>query len=174
MAKERWPALLRPYVEEANAALAKGAELRDGQASVQADIEHLGKRAERNEAHKAELASMEESLTQHIASIAEKQPEPDDLREQLDPVAQQVLDLLAEEMALDEYLVALDDLFAAKKVSIEDFLRETRDVSRKQYMNRALRKKAAGVAASGREEGPPPQEAAVAPSPAPQRVLAAA
>merc|ERR1711957_974123 len=114
-AKERWPGLLHPYADEANSAFSKSVELQGGKTSVQADIEHLGKLAERNEAYKVELQSMEDALSKEIAAISEKEPDPDDLREQHRPDAQQVLDLLAEEMALDEYLQALDDLFAAKR-----------------------------------------------------------
>merc|ERR1712039_951244 len=65
-----------------------------------------------------------------------------------DPDSEQALESLAEELALEELLVSLDDLFAAQKISLDDFLREVRDVSRRQFIVRAQRLKSASVAAA--------------------------
>lgn len=65
-----------------------------------------------------------------------------------DPDGQQVVDSLAEELALDELLVALDELLAGKKITLEDFLREVRDVGRRQFLCRAQRLKSAAVVAA--------------------------
>lgn len=61
---------------------------------------------------------------------------------------QQAFDCLAEELALDELLVSLDELLAAHKITIEDFLREVREVSRRQFLCRAQRLKSANIAAA--------------------------
>jgi len=61
---------------------------------------------------------------------------------------QQALNCLAEELALGELLIGLDELLAAQKITLEDFLREVRDVSRKQFLCRAQRLKSAAVSAA--------------------------
>merc|ERR1712151_817964 len=65
-----------------------------------------------------------------------------------DPDSGQALESLAEELALEELLVSLDDLFAAQKVSLDDFLRKVRDVSRRQFIVRAQRLKSATASAA--------------------------
>merc|ERR1712060_909598 len=65
-----------------------------------------------------------------------------------DPDSDQALDCLAEELALEEMLVCLDELFAAQKLGLDDFLREVRDVSRRQFIVRAQRLKSATASAA--------------------------
>eukprot|EP00408_Alexandrium_pacificum_P045933 CAMPEP_0171267084 /NCGR_PEP_ID=MMETSP0790-20130122/58977_1 /TAXON_ID=2925 /ORGANISM="Alexandrium catenella, Strain OF101" /LENGTH=330 /DNA_ID=CAMNT_0011735811 /DNA_START=27 /DNA_END=1017 /DNA_ORIENTATION=+ len=65
-----------------------------------------------------------------------------------EPDGQQISDSLAEELALDELLVALDELLAGKKITLEDFLREVREAGRRQFMCRAQRLKSASVVAA--------------------------
>jgi len=72
----------------------------------------------------------------------------DDLGVTNDADNQQALNCLAEELALGELLIGLDELLAAQKITLEDFLREVRDVSRKQFLCRAQRLKSAAVSAA--------------------------
>jgi len=72
----------------------------------------------------------------------------DDLGGTNDADNQQALNCLAEELALGELLIGLDELLAAQKITLEDFLREVRDVSRKQFLCRAQRLKSAAVSAA--------------------------
>jgi|Transcript_82442 ESCRT-I complex subunit TSG101 len=72
----------------------------------------------------------------------------DDLGGTNDSDNQQALNCLAEELALGELLIGLDELLAAQKITLEDFLREVRDVSRRQFLCRAQRLKSAAVSAA--------------------------
>lgn len=82
--------------------------------------------------------------------------DPDELGDAVDLDDQQALDCLAEELALDEFLIALDELLGAHKITLEDFLREVRDVSRRQFLCRRQRLKSIAVSAASA----PPEEAA--------------
>lgn len=141
-AKKRWVQLLQEPVQDGNKALETRGKLQDEQAALSGQVEALQRRAARNQHHETELREMEGALQVFVDQAAAKEFSVDDLKDQDDPDAQQVLDLLAEEMALEEYSVALDELLAAGKISVDDFLRESREMSRKQFICQKTRKKA--------------------------------
>ena len=70
----------------------------------------------------------------------------------MDADSAQVLDLLAEEVSLEELLVALDELLASNKISIDDFMGEVRHVGRRAFLCKVLREKSEEAV---RAAGPP-------------------
>lgn len=148
-ARHQWPVVLRPIVDEVNSQLKKKVELKELSEHVEAEIASLRQDTARNAQHEAELKAMENELRTVVQACSEDLPDADRLLETLDDESFQVLDSLAEEMALEEFLVALDELLSAGRLGIEDFLREVRDVSRRQFMCRLQRQKAADCVASG-------------------------
>lgn len=149
--KDRWPVVLGKIVAEINEQLDKRNELKGQADKLEHDLGDLKIRAEQQETQVKEMEATEAQLTAFIQANDGKDPDPDDLKNQLDPDSRQVLDMLAEELALDEFLTALDELLAARKCNIDDFLRETRDVARRKFMCSMQRKKceAAVRAANG-------------------------
>mmetsp|Transcript_111562 Transcript_111562/g.360086 ORF Transcript_111562/g.360086 Transcript_111562/m.360086 type:complete len:348 (+) Transcript_111562:44-1087(+) len=91
------------------------------------------------------VAELREQLAARRQLQAE---EPQGLGDEADLDGLQALECLAEELALDELLVALDELLAARRITTEDFLREVRDASRRQFLCRAQRLKSAAAAAA--------------------------
>jgi len=102
-----------------------------------------------------QVEALEAQLGAFVAANEGKEPDPDDLREDLDADSRQVLDLLAEELSLEEFLVAMDELLAARKISIDDFMREVRDVSRRRFMCQVLRQKSEAAVRRATEEAAP-------------------
>lgn len=114
--------------------------------------------AERGGRVEKELRAAEAALREFVARYVGHELDPDQLPGKADPDCQQVLDLLAEELALDDLLIALDELLAARKISLDVFLAEVRDVSRRQFQCRALRQKTAvAIAAAWSERDPGPR-----------------
>lgn len=149
--KERWPIVLGKIVSEINDQLDKRHELKAQAEKLEHDLADLKIKADQQEEQVRTMEATEAELTAFVQATEGKELDPDDLRNQLDPDSRQVLDNLAEELALDDFLVALDELLAAKKINIDDFVRETREVGRKKFMCMQQRKKsdAAIRAASG-------------------------
>merc|ERR1719382_2387583 len=143
--RERWTLALDPMVDDITAQVDRKASLQAAAAKVGGQIEDL-KRAAVDAGRDAEdLKSKEEELRKFLESQGPSGPDAVGMREAQDPDTQQVLSCLAEEHALEEFLVALDDLLAAKLITLDDFLREVRDVSRKQFMCKTQRQKAAAA-----------------------------
>lgn len=95
------------------------------------------------------LAPVVDEVNEQIELRAKLQA-PDDASTGIsgDPDSDQALECLAEELALEELLVCLDELFGAQKLALDDFLREVRDVSRRQFIVRAQRLKSANASAA--------------------------
>lgn len=143
--RERWTLTLDPVVDDMVAQADRKATLQAAAAKVGGQIEDL-RRAAADAARDAEgLRSKEEELRRFLEQQGPSGPDAAGLREAQDPDTQQVLSCLAEEHALEEFLVALEDLLAAKLVPLDDYLREVRDVSRKQFMCKTHRQKAAAL-----------------------------
>ena len=56
-------------------------------------------------------------------------------------MGRRVLDLLAEDLAYDDLLGVLDEDMRSGRISVETFVKEVRDASRKQFISRELRKR---------------------------------
>ncbi|CAK0895446.1 unnamed protein product, partial [Prorocentrum cordatum] len=93
-----------------------------------------------------------------LHSLAEaalgRELDPDRLAERADPDLVQLLALLAEEQAIEEYLVALDELLAAKRLGLDVFLTEVREAGRRQFLCRVQRQKLAAAIAAPSDGGP--------------------
>mmetsp|Transcript_22002 Transcript_22002/g.56303 ORF Transcript_22002/g.56303 Transcript_22002/m.56303 type:complete len:456 (+) Transcript_22002:91-1458(+) len=140
--KDRWLFVVEPLVDEANAEIDKRRELNERLRQVEEQLDQLKAEEARCQDQVRQLDALEPELRAFVAANEGKEAaNPDEIREQLDANSRQVLDLLAEELALDELLVAIDDLLANGKISIEDFMREVRDVSRKRFLCQVLRQK---------------------------------
>lgn len=147
--ESRWRSVLGPLVADVNVQLEQRVELEAGAKKVNEAIVDLQAELERKAQQQKDLVVVETKLRAFIEANAGREPDPDDLRNSADPDTQQVLDCLAEEIALEELLMALDELLDARKISIEDFLREVRDVARRKFLCQVQRQKAAAsVAAS--------------------------
>lgn len=140
--KDRWPVVIGKIVSEVNGQIDKRNELKTQVQQLQQDLADLKLRAREQETQVKEMETAEADLTAFIEANEGRDPEPEHLKKQLDPNSRLVLDMLAEELALDEFLAALDGLLAARRVSIDDFLREVRDTSRRKFMCCEQRKKA--------------------------------
>eukprot|EP00929_Paragymnodinium_shiwhaense_P096573 TRINITY_DN5819_c0_g1_i1.p1 TRINITY_DN5819_c0_g1~~TRINITY_DN5819_c0_g1_i1.p1 ORF type:complete len:388 (+),score=83.88 TRINITY_DN5819_c0_g1_i1:120-1283(+) len=147
-ARQRWHTVMKPYSDEVNKQLKEEAELKAEADKAEVELRELQAAAERHKQHEAELAALQVGLQAFIEANAGKEPDPDKLRESLDADNRQVLDCLSEELALEEMLIALDDLLAGRKIGIDDFMREVRDVSRRKFMCSVQRQKAAAAVAT--------------------------
>lgn len=151
-AQQRWPQLVKPLHDEMGKQLQRKVDLEFQATKVDEELKVLKAQIETNARHEAELNSMEAELRGYVEAHAGEEPDPDKLRDHMDLETQQVLDCLAEELALEELLVAFDELLAGRKIGIDDFMREVRDVSRRQFMCRVQRQKAAAAVAAANGE----------------------
>lgn len=152
--RDRWTPVLEPMVSDITKQLAKQRELEAAAKAAEEGLRSVKASAEKAEEQESKLRESQAEMQAFVTLNAGREADPDELREELDPDKRQVLDCLAEEHALEEFLVGLDELLQAHKISTEDFLREVRDVSRRQFLCRVQRQKsmaaiakAAGVAA---------------------------
>jgi len=143
--RERWTLALDPVVDDLNAQADRKAALQAAAAKVGGQMEDLRRAAADAGRDAEDLKAKEEELRKFLERQGPSGPDAAGLREAQDPDTQQVLSCLAEEHALEEFLVALDDLLAAKLIGLDAFLREVRDVSRKQFMCKTQRQKAAAA-----------------------------
>eukprot|EP00405_Crypthecodinium_cohnii_P009693 CAMPEP_0206434014 /NCGR_PEP_ID=MMETSP0324_2-20121206/8872_1 /ASSEMBLY_ACC=CAM_ASM_000836 /TAXON_ID=2866 /ORGANISM="Crypthecodinium cohnii, Strain Seligo" /LENGTH=380 /DNA_ID=CAMNT_0053900381 /DNA_START=356 /DNA_END=1498 /DNA_ORIENTATION=+ len=159
--KDRWRFVIDPVVEDANRELERRRELRAQVKSVDELMESV--KAEDAQCRKQveELKRMQPGLQDFIKAHEGEEVSPEDLRDKLDAESRQVLDMTAEELALDEYLGALDELLASQKITIDDFMRETRQASRNRFMCQALRKKSESILQGQAVMPQPPAVAAV-------------
>jgi len=162
-AKKRWGGVLEPIIKDINDQAKRKAELQNASDKVDQAIASLERETTENQAKEAELQGIEAQLQTFVAAHAGREPDPDTLKDSLDQESRLVLDLLAEEMSMEEYLAALDELLESRKISMEDFLREVRDVSREQFKLRACRLKAARTLHSAGPVAAAPPMAASAP-----------
>lgn len=147
--KQRWDTVLGPIVDDTNKQLQTQRQLEQAATEVDAELAALTMDAERLTREEAGLATVEVELRDFVESkSAEEDVDTSCLQEQLDPNSAIVLERLSEELALEDLLVALDDLLEEKKISTDDFMREVRDASRRQFMCRMERQKAAGLVAA--------------------------
>jgi len=180
-ARKRWPSTLEPIIKDINDQAKRKAELQNASDKVDEAISALENETREAQAKEAELQGIEAQLQRFVAENAGREPDPDTLKDSLDQNSSLVLELIAEEMAMEEYLAALDELLESRKVSLDDFLREVRDVSREQFKVRACRLKAASqirgaapaMAASAPVAAVPAMAASAPPMAAPAPPIAA-
>jgi len=142
-ARKRWPSALEPIIKDINDQARRKAELQNASDKVDEAVSELDNETREVQAKEVELQGIEAQLQRFVTENAGREPDPDTLKDSLDQNTSLVLELIAEEMAMEEYLAALDELLESRKVSMDDFLREVRDVSREQFKVRACRIKAA-------------------------------
>lgn len=155
--RERWAPVLQPVVDDTNKQLEVQRQFEGAVEKVDAELQRLQSVAEQHAQDEAELAAMETELQEFMGSQSQEEVDVDSLQEQLDPHSSAVLERLSEELALEDLLAALDELLAEKKITIDDFMREVRDASRRQFICRMERQKAAGLATAA--AAPPVAEA---------------
>jgi len=149
-AQGRWASIVEPIVEDTNVQLEKKVELQAEAAKVAQEINSTLADTSKTDQNEVELQNVENELRVFTETNEGRELDVDSLRDEGTPDHRQVLDCLAEEQALEEYLVALDELHGAGKIKIDDFLREVRDVSRRRFMCKVQRLKA--IEALGVEE----------------------
>jgi len=138
----RWSAVLLPLVTEANEQLDKQGELESAEARVDDDIRNLQAAWEQSTDQLTKLQELKREMMAYIIKNQAQVPDPLLQRSALSTEEEQVLDLLTEELALEEYLVALDELLSSRKINLDLFVRETREVSRRQFLCKVQREKA--------------------------------
>lgn len=156
--KERWPSVVEPMTKEVKEQMDRKEELQQAQKKLEQEEQKLKDATQEAEKQRVELQRLDAELQEFIeAEQGRDSMDPDSLLQSMDPDRRQVLDLLSEECAYEELLTALDELLAERKIGVEDFMREVRDVSRQQFMCKMKRQKAvkAVKAAHGIEEAPP-------------------
>lgn len=138
----QWPKVLGPIIDDINAQNRRKAELQVKADAVDAEVKRLIKEKNEADAKEAELGQIQEQMQAFIEANKGKEPDPNVLKEQLDPDARLALELLSEQLALEEYRDSLDQLLGARKINVDDFLREVRDATREEFKLKVQRKKA--------------------------------
>jgi len=139
--RDRWRFVVEPLVEDLNQQKKLHGDLEKAVQVVREDLQELKLEADRSMEHEAGLREAEGRLSAFVEANTGREMDPDTLRDEADPDTRQVLDCLSEECALEEFLAAVDEMLTERKITTEDFLREIRDVSRRQFMCRQLRQK---------------------------------
>lgn len=141
--KERWPGIVEPLTKDLKEQMTRKEELQTAQAKVEQEEKRLQDAVAEVEQQTQELQKVESELDTFIqAESGRENFDPEAFVETMEPDRRQVLDLLSEELSYEELLTALDELLASRKIGVEDFMREVRDVSRQQFMCKMKRKKA--------------------------------
>ncbi|CAJ1356127.1 unnamed protein product [Effrenium voratum] len=135
------------------ALLRRRADAATGFTAVAAEETKMKDAVQQAAGQKAQLAKMELELRAFLEAEAGLEHDPDAALNSLDADRRQVLDCLSEEMALEELLTALDELLAEKKIAAADFMREVREVSRRQFLCKMMRQKAAKAVAGSETSG---------------------
>merc|ERR1719215_724485 len=143
--KNRWVDVVEPHVIAINEQIKTKLELEAGTEEVAREIGRLTAAVERNRREEEELRKLAADVQAFVEANDGKEADADDLREQADADSRLVLDRLSEELSLEEFLFALDELLASRKISLEDFMREVRDASRRQFMCKMERQKASNA-----------------------------
>mmetsp|Transcript_58637 Transcript_58637/g.113127 ORF Transcript_58637/g.113127 Transcript_58637/m.113127 type:complete len:384 (+) Transcript_58637:2-1153(+) len=139
--RDRWRFVVEPLVDDINQQNKLHVDLENAVHAVRKDINELKQEADQIVQQEAELREAEGRFSAFIEANNGREMDPDTLRDEVDPDTRQVLDCVSEECALEEFIQALDEMLTERKITTEDFLREIRDVSRRQYMCRQLRQK---------------------------------
>jgi hypothetical protein len=174
-ARARWPVVVGEIVEDINGQQRKKVDLQEHADVVAAELKSLQEKVNSNREKQQELEAMARDLQAFVEAHAGREPNPDDVADELDPESKNVLDLLSEELAIEEYLMSLDQLLEARQISMDTFLTEVREQSREQFKLKYQRQKAARAvraAAQARATGQPIPQAQVVS--VPQRIAVAA
>eukprot|EP00449_Zooxanthella_nutricula_P000796 CAMPEP_0198504456 /NCGR_PEP_ID=MMETSP1462-20131121/10509_1 /TAXON_ID=1333877 /ORGANISM="Brandtodinium nutriculum, Strain RCC3387" /LENGTH=338 /DNA_ID=CAMNT_0044233627 /DNA_START=53 /DNA_END=1069 /DNA_ORIENTATION=+ len=139
--KAHWPIVVEPLVIEANDHLKTNTSLRAAARQLDQLMVHFSVEEAEQARRIEELEAFEGELKSYVEANEATEPCLDGLKESLSPDSAQVLELVAEECALREFLGALDELLSSGKISTDQFLRETRDVGRCMFMCQLQRKK---------------------------------
>eukprot|EP00930_Biecheleria_cincta_P061016 TRINITY_DN46586_c0_g1_i1.p1 TRINITY_DN46586_c0_g1~~TRINITY_DN46586_c0_g1_i1.p1 ORF type:complete len:430 (+),score=89.78 TRINITY_DN46586_c0_g1_i1:30-1292(+) len=146
--RDRWPCVVEPLTKELEEQVARKSDLQNASASLEREAAKLTEAVVKAQGQEKDLRDMEAELRASVEAEANREElDTDQIINSLDADRRQVLDILAEELALEELLTALDELLAAKKITSDDFMREVRDVSRRQFMCKMMRQKAAKAVA---------------------------
>jgi ESCRT-I complex subunit TSG101 len=176
-AKERWPVIVGGIVEDINDQQKKKADLQEHVELVKAELQSLKEKTQSNKEKLIELEAAEKDLQAFVDANVGKKLNPDAPIDELDEESRNVLELLSEELAMEEYMLSLDELLENKKIDMDTFLGEVRDVSREQFKLKYQRKKASNAvraAAGAQAIGSSPLPVPVAKVVAQQRVAVAA
>lgn len=135
--------LLAPIVDEANEQHEIYKELQQKDAELSKEMLDIKEELQSCSHCELELTSMHAKLIDFVEENTNcVEPNPEAVRDQMCQASQEVLDLLAEELAIEEYLLALDELLADHKLTGDDFIHEVRNVTRRQYLCRVELQKA--------------------------------
>ncbi|KAG5190250.1 UEV domain-containing protein [Tribonema minus] len=120
--------------------------LRENQVRLERDLQqakeqrrHLSGLIPLAQEKKLELDSY--AVERKAAAAAHAQPDAEDLVEARDPLSRQLLSLVAENAAIEDALYYLDQGITDGRLSTDEFLREVRRLTRRQFAARALANK---------------------------------
>jgi len=139
-AGEQWLALIRPIIDESKEQLEVYEELQQRDNELNKHIQNMHEELQACLSRESELTDIYVKLVGFHDNP--RKPDLEWVRDRMSPERQEVLDLLAEELAIEDYLVALDELLIDRKLASADYVQEIRDVSRRQYMCRVQLHKA--------------------------------
>jgi len=176
-ASSRWTSVVGPLVDDTRSQSQQKAELQRQAEAVADQMQHLQDATAKNQELVADLWEQEgvlrKFLEEHGSTETEAPEAVESLRRTMTPNMEHVLDFLSEELALEEYVASLDELLAQGKIGIQDFMKEARDASRRQFLCKVNRQKALGLLQPN-EATPPPAIVQSAEAAPPQPVTAAA
>lgn len=146
LVQERWPQVVEPLSKELAEQLIRRSDLEKATEALGRESDKLKEAVEKANRQEEEFRNLAAELETSVEAEAGRgELDPDEVLQSLDAHKRQVLDCVAEEMACDELLSAFDELLGHKKINLDDFMREVRDVSRRQFMCKMVRQKAAKV-----------------------------
>lgn len=142
-ARSRVGAILQSLVDEINAEHDKQEALRVHRTEVETMISSIDE--ERNKIDRFNQL-LDEAERKTLAFISEHDGCADDIDvvkflEPHDVLCKQIIDLIAEENALEDYLLCLEDMLRSSLISPDNFLHAVRETSRKVFTSRELRNK---------------------------------
>eukprot|EP00741_Cyanophora_paradoxa_P021855 tig00021374_g21096.t1 len=109
--------------------------------SLRQRLDALRREKEEGEESAALLASKQESVDRWLAEHAGQENTPIDVEAALlpkDPLARQLLELVAEDSAMEDGLYWLEKALIQQNIDQAAFLREVRSLSREQFLKKAL------------------------------------
>lgn len=140
-AAEQWPSLIGPIVDESKEQLQVYEELQQKDDELNKQIQNMQEELQACLSHESELTDIYVKLAGCIHDNP-REPDLEWVWDRMSPERQEVLNLLAEELAIEDYLVALDELLTDRKLISDDYVQELRNVTRRQYMCRVQLNKA--------------------------------
>jgi len=131
-ARDRWDELLDPMLEAKKEHIAKRGDLLQARAAAERELRELQDMNAHAKRTLQQMCTTQRQLESFLQASAGGEVNTTDLKGS--GTHEAVLNSVARLAALDDYLQALEDLLSKRKISIDDYMHQVRDVSREQYL----------------------------------------